>query len=129
MSAVQPRFVASGGIYPCRFVTISGDNTVAQSGAGDYTAGISQEGSHKTPLPGETNTYAAEAGDPLEVFGPGQETQLELGATVVAGAKLKPDANGKGVSAASTNYYGAIAKHGGAAGEKILVIVERGYMA
>ena len=55
--------------------------------------------------------------------------QLELGGTVSAGDMLKPDANGKGVTAASTNYYGAIAKHGGAAGEKILVVVERGYKA
>ena len=76
-----------------------------------------------------SNVYAAESGDLLEVFGPGQETQLELGGTVSAGDMLKPDANGKGVTAASTNYYGAIAKHGGAAGEKILVVVERGYKA
>jgi hypothetical protein len=129
MSAVQPRFVSSGNIYPCRFVKISGDNTVAQAGAGEYTAGISQEGTKKPPLPGETNTYAAEANDLLEVFGPGQETQLELGGTVTAGDMLKPDADGKGVAAATTNYYGAIAKTGGASGEKIIVIVERGYKA
>lgn len=129
MGAVQPRWVSSGNINPCRFVKVSGDNTVAQAGAGEFTCGISQEGTKKPPLPGETNVYAAEAGDSLEVFGPGQETQLELGGTVVAGDMLKPDANGKGVAAASTNYYGAVAKHGGASGEKILVIVERGYKA
>lgn len=126
MSAVQPRFTSSGNINPSRFVAISGDNTVAQAGAGVRTIGICQEGQKKPPLPGETNTYAAEAGDPIEVFGPGQEVLIELGGTVSANDPLKPDADGKGVAASGTDLYGAVAKHGGASGEKILCIVERG---
>ena len=126
MSAVQPRFTSSGNISPSRFVAISGDSTAAQAGAGVRTIGISQEGQKKPPLPGETNVYCAEAGDPFEVFGIGQECLLELGGTVTAGDPLKSDANGKGVTASGTDLYGAIAKTGGASGEKVVCIVERG---
>jgi hypothetical protein len=126
MSAVQPRFTSSGNINPSRFVVISGDNTVAQAGAGARTIGICQEGQKKPPLPGETNVYAAEQYDPIEVFGIGQEVLLELGGTVTANDPIKPDANGKGVQASGTDLYGAVAKTGGASGEKIMVIVERG---
>lgn len=123
-----PGFVASGDIEPSRFVVINGAGTVGQvAGAGARCDGISHEGSCNAPVEGAA-TKAASAGLPIRVYGDTEECLLELGGTVAAGAYLKSDASGKGVAAASTNSYYAIAMKGGASGEKVPVYITKGVM-
>ena len=122
-----PNFVASGNIGTARFVTISGQNQVAQSVAGDMPIGISTDAQKYPPIPQNTNTYAAEAGDGVRVFTNGEYCLLTAGAGGwSAGDVLKPDANGEGVVAAETSPQpiGARALEDAAAGELSRVVVE-----
>ena len=89
-------FTASGNITVCRFVSISGDFTVAQSGADEAAIGISQAGAGAAPIPG-ASAYAAVSGDPIRVFGAGEVCELEVAEAITAGMKVKPDSNGKAV--------------------------------
>lgn len=128
MPNVVPQLVAGGDIYPCRFVKLSAaaDFTVLQADANAEVIGIAQEGSRKPPLSDLiTDMKAAEAGDSVKMFTDGDVCLLEAGGTVTRGDLLKADANGKGITVASSGTtiqnYGAVALQSGAAGEKILV--------
>lgn len=117
---------ASGNIYPSRFVKKSGAYTVAQSGAGELSVGISHEGAKATPLPG-ASTLAAEAGDPLNVYSDGDNCLLEAGADDIPnGAYLKSDSTGRGVVASSSDRFCAIAERGGSTGHKMQVLIKYG---
>jgi hypothetical protein len=123
----HPNFVSSGNINPAVFVTISGENTVQQSVAGDIPIGISSPAQKYAPLPGNSDTYAAETGDPIKVFQAGEYCELTAGSGGwTAGQLLKPDANGNGVVAADTSPYGigARALANANAGELSRVVVE-----
>lgn len=121
-----PGQTASGDINPSRFVTKSGAFTVAQAGAGAVAIGISHEGSKTAPIPG-ASSLAASAGDPLAVYGDTEACLLEAGAAYAAGAYLKPDSTGRGITAASTEKYSAIAEQAAAAaGVKVIVNVKAG---
>lgn len=123
MSTLAPHLVASGSIYPARFVKVSGNRQVAQAGAGEDVCGISQVGTNKAPIPDVTSQYAAESGQPLEIHGFGSLCLLTLGGSVTAGDFLKADADGKGVTASSGDKCGALALEGGSSGEQVLVQV------
>jgi hypothetical protein len=106
----SPNFVAGGTINPSTFVRITGNNTVsAASAATQALAGIAQEWSKNAPIPGATSE-AAVSGDQVMVYG---ETAICLlqstTAGWTAGDRLTSDANGAGVTASTTNFYGAIA--------------------
>lgn len=124
----SPNFIAGGNIRCSRFVkqSTAADNTVLEADAGERTIGISQEGGREPPLPSVTTMYAAQAGDNIHVYGDTEQCLLELGDTVVRGDRLKSDADGKGVPAATTDLFGAIALTSGASGEKIRVQVQPG---
>jgi hypothetical protein len=124
--ARQSNFLAGGNIYPARFVTYSGANTVTQAGAGNKVFGISQVGTNTAPVPEVTSQYAAQSGQQLEVFGDNDETSLELGGTVSAGDELKSDSNGKGVVLAGSGAenIGAVALEAGTSGQLIKVRVK-----
>lgn len=114
---------ASGDIRPSRFVKKSGAYTVAESDANEVCIGISHEGTKAAPLPG-ASTLAAAAGDPLRVYSDGETCLLEAGAAVTAGARLKSDADGRGVTAAAGEPSYAVAERGAAAaGEKMQVVI------
>jgi len=130
MSAVQPTFLAEGDIAPARFIKPgSGDFSALQAGANEATLGISMEGAREAPIPSVSTNLAAQSGDSFHSYGEGEDCLLELGGTVAAGARLKSDANGKGVAAATTGTTaqesGAVAYEGGVAGDLIRVRVER----
>lgn len=100
----SPPFVASGDIYPSRFVSISGEFTVAQSVAGDEPVGISCEGTFNAPLPGASGVAASD-GDPIQVYGLGEYCLLQSnpdGAGWSEGDLLMPDNDGYGQVIAST---------------------------
>jgi len=123
MPLETPSFTASGNIYPSRFVDLSGRHTVAQAAVGSTPFGISQEGTETAPISG-ASSYAASSGGSLRVYGPMESCQLEAGEALSVGAKLKPDANGKGVAIKGGEAYFAIAlKAAAASGEKISVFI------
>lgn len=128
MPIANPSYVAEGDIRPSRFVKIgSGDFSVLEADANEAVLGIAMEGTKTAPIP-SASANAAEDGDHLHVYGPGEECLLELGSGgITAGAYLKSDADGKGVAAATTGATqqnrGARALEGGAEGDKVRVVV------
>lgn len=122
-------FRASGNISPSRFVTLSGEQTVAQAGDNQEIIGVAQEGSNKAPLQDYVSTvYAAETGQQLEVYSTGELCLVEAGAAITAGQLLKSDSQGRAVPVATTGTviqnYGAVALQSAtAAGQKILCLV------
>jgi hypothetical protein len=135
MPLYNPAFVASADINPSRFVKISGEFSVAQCSAStDSIIGISQEGSYAPPggaeIYGATPTYvAAPSGKTLKVFGPGDVTVVESSAAITAGAKLTAASDGRAVTAATGDSFGAIALEScTGAGFKIRVLVNLGQL-
>lgn len=131
MPSANPSYVAGGDIAPSRFVKAgSTDFEVLQATANAQILGIAQEGTREAPIPSVSTNLAASDTETLSVYGLTEECLLELGGTVTVGARLKSDANGKGVAAATTGTtaqeYGAIALEGGASGELIRVQVITG---
>jgi hypothetical protein len=128
MSDAKALIQANGTIAPCRFVKLdpSASFSAIQAGAGDRTFGISVDATIDPPLSG-ASTAAANAGDQLEYYTPGEVCRLELGTGgCTAGDLLKPDANGKGIAGvAATQFYGAEALETGVAGEFVNVMVRQ----
>ena len=122
-------FACGGDIYPKRFVkrSTAADFTVLQADADSQPCGISQAWTRDAPGLSGASTVAGASGDSIQVHSNlSGETQdstvwLELGGTVTRGARLMPDANGKGITATSGKYYGAIADESGVSGEFIRV--------
>lgn len=117
-------FVAGGTIEPSRFIKIStvSDFEALQAGAGEKGIGISQEGQHNAPMAGNP-TYAATTGQQFFAYTTGSICYLTCGSGVTRGDFLKSDADGKGLTATTGEFYGAQARQSGAADEKILVEV------
>lgn len=102
-------FEASGTIAVATFVKVSGSETVAQAGAGDFPIGIAQEWNAAAPV-ANASAAAASAGDQIKVYGLSDICMLQSStAGWTAGAQLKPDASGNGVAASSNDTYGAVA--------------------
>jgi len=129
MTTQSPNYVAAGNISPFRFVKTytSADNAVVQADANARIVGVAQEAGRSAPIPDVSTNYAAVSGDPIHVYGLGEQPLLELGGTVAAGDLLKADSSGKGVVIATTGTtiqnVGARALSAGASGEKIRVQV------
>jgi hypothetical protein len=120
-------YLANGDIYPSRFVkidtsvTLGSEPKVIQAGAGDRIVGISMLGTRRAEYI-DASGKAAAAGEPLQCYDYPDECRLELGGTVTAGARIKSDANGKGVvTTTDKDQYGAYALESGVAGELIRV--------
>lgn len=122
-----PGQTASGDINPSRFVTKSGAFTVAQATAGAVAIGVSQEGSKAVPLP-SASSLAASSGDPLAVYSDTEACLLEAGTGGwSAGAYLKSDSAGCGVTASSADaYYARAEQAAAAAGVKAVVYLTKG---
>lgn len=113
-SSHQPKtFKAAGDLSGANkrysFVKMSAANEVTTAGAGETAVGVQQN---------EPNA----AGKPTVVAlcGAGGGTKLRIGAAVSAGDKLKSDASGRGVAAATGNEYFAIANEAGAAANEVV---------
>ena len=130
MPNTPPRLVAGGTIMPCRFVKMSAaaDDRGLQAEDNDPLIGVSYDSGRLPPLQDivVVNPHAV-VGDPIGLYGDGDQCLLELGDDVVRGNKLKADANGCGVPVAVAGnvlqQYGAIALESGAAGEKVRVFI------
>jgi len=128
MSHSAPSYVASEDIGVSLFVNIvaGSDHEIEVCDAGDIAIGISHEGPQDTVLPGSSVGPAAVSGSSCRIYGIGENCEVLAGGTVQAGDYLKPDADGKAVTASSTNKYSAIARAGGVAGERIQCTIEHG---
>jgi len=114
-----PELVASGNIYPFRFVKISGDFTGAACAAiTDQVIGVTDGSLRLASVLGAT--YHAISGDPITLQ-PSNTVQVELGGTVTAGNYLMPKAtDGTAVVAAgATAVSSYIALQGGDSGDII----------
>lgn len=124
MTGIQVK--AGGNISPARFVKLStaANSTVLQAAATNVALfGVSTEALKNAPQTGGS-VYAAEANDEIRIYTPGTVCLLELGVGgTTAGNFLKPDANGAGVTAATTDVAGAQAMETASAGELCLVYV------
>lgn len=123
---------AGGTIRRARFVNIltSANNTVEEADANDRTIGISQVGGREAPIPSVSASppEAAQSGDQLQIFLPGEPALLEIGSGgCTAGDELISDTNGCGVIRATTGTtiqnVGAIALETAVAGELAKVFV------
>lgn len=132
MPNTPPQLLADSTILTCRFVTMSGtDERVDEANANEMCLGISQEGSRTAPLSDLVATnQAAQQGETLRLFGPGDVCLLTLGDTVTRGLRLKADNAGRGVPVTligtTIQEYGAIALQSGVVNEKIKVLVDFG---
>lgn len=127
MSLGNPSFFATGNITPMRFVEISNPYYVRQCATANLkTFGVSQMGTRNAPGTDADDGYCAKTGEGLQVFGEGEVTLLELGATVSAGNRLATDSSGKGAVATTGQNVGAIALDNGVSGDKIRVYVYLG---
>lgn len=131
MPNTPPRLVAGGNINPCRFVKMSTteDDTGLEADANEAPIGISHDSGRYAPLNDLiTTNYHAIDGDPITLYGDGDQCLLELGGSVTRGGYLKSDADGKGVAVATTGttiqQIGAVALESGSSGEKIRVQVQ-----
>lgn len=118
-----PSLLASGDINIARFVKISGNHTVAESDAANLSIGISHEDAKEAPVSGASALHA-QSGDNVRVHFSGETCKLELGTGgATAGDLLTPDADGKGVGAATGEAATAIAFETGVAGDLVEVRV------
>lgn len=128
--------ICGGDIAPSRFVkhSTAADFTVLQADLNSNPVGISQAWAQNAPIP-SASTLAGTTGDQIQVHYPssGDDNDstvwLELGGTVTRGDRLMPDANGKGITATTGKYYGAVAQESGVSGEKIRVTPLIGLLA
>jgi hypothetical protein len=124
-------FMANGNILPSTFVKIdtTANNAVLQAGSNVRTIGIAQEGTKYPPSSDQSNVYAAEQYDNIEVYADGtDECLLKLGAGgAYPGALLISDASGYGIIAATSGptaqEVGAVALQAGIASSLIRVKV------
>lgn len=126
MQSNQRSFVAGEDIGPSLFVVISDKHTVSVAGAGESVYGVSHEGSREAPIPGVTPLAAAE-GEPVLVYGPGDNCEVLCGAAITAPARLKSDANGKAIAATGGDeYYAEAVSDTTAANQKVKITLVRG---
>ncbi len=120
--------IATGNVSPCRFVKETAQWQGAQASATtDVCCGVSLQFLRSPNITGAwaiTENYIAIAGESIPLIGAGETGLLEAGAAVTAGARLRPDTSGRGVTAAAGESSYAIAwETAAAAGDLIKVLV------
>ena len=107
-----PAFQANGTIAPFRFCipdTTADHKLLQGSVQGTLCPYVAQPAQKRPPgLTGSDITIAAEAGDNVEVRGPGQVTIVEFGASTPVGPVMT-DANGRAIAWTSGNHQLGIA--------------------
>ncbi len=123
--------IAEGSISPRRIVEKgTGDFGCLQSDAtpGSPPLGISSEATRRGANSGLENAeYAAITGEELLVYQLGELALLDAGAAVSAFDWVKPDANGRGITATTGNHcVGQAVQAATASNQQILVKVQPG---
>lgn len=129
--------IAGGDIRPSRFVkqSTAADYTVLEADANEMIIGVSTNATQDAPLPSGDGD-AAESGDSVAINPIGSYALVKVGSGgVTRGAKVKSDADGQAVLAATTGttmqWVAGIAVESASEGEfaKILVMVMPHYPA
>jgi len=126
MQSNSRSFVAGADIEPSRFVKISAAHTVVKAGADEAVYGVSHEGTREAPIPG-VSPLTASTGEPVLVYGPGENCEVDCGAAVAAGAFVKSNAAAKAVTAGDGDeYYAQAVSATTAADQKLKITLVRG---
>lgn len=128
-------YLASGDIYPCRFVklhTVDGQ-VVAADATTDRIIGVSQEATRRSDYL-DTSGKAAADGEPILVYELGDECKIALKGTVAPGDKLTANGStttsgGAVATVTDHNHYGAQAMQNGVTGEIIKARVVTGQVS
>ena len=131
---MEPNFVANGNISPCRACiadtayTGAGIKVIQDATGGLRPLGVSQKGTRYAGGTPADDGYAAIAGEDIMLHtwtDLAPVCGLELGGTVVAGAKLKTDSSGRGVSTTTAgDIVFATALQGGVLSDIIQVALQ-----
>jgi len=116
--------IAGASVAPSRIVKLLPNNTVVHATAAtDELYGITQPYTRRAPVTGWDDGLAAVAGEPVNIFGPGDDAcKLELGGTVAIGDTLTSTTDGKGVATTTDKHRViAIAMEAGVSGQVIKV--------
>ena len=130
MPTQNPNYRAGATLYPKRFVTLQTDEdlTVEESNAGDMPIGVTGIGSRAAPIPSVTVVEHAIVGEQPMIHGLGEEAFITAGDNITAGAKLKPDNDGKAVVASAGDKYGGTALSAAATGEDCRIFIQNGVL-
>lgn len=127
MAGDGQQFQASANINVSVFVKISGDNTVETAAAGDQAIGVMHESAWDTPIPNANDTIAVYAGQSKRVYQATESCEVITGTGGLnADDPVKPDADGKGVTAATGEAFSAICTQGAPAGGRAKVLIKSG---
>lgn len=122
--------IAEGNIAPRRVVMKgTGDFGCLQSTAtpGSPPLGISSEALRRGPNSANDDGFAAITGEEIRVYQLGELALADAGNTISAWDFVKPDANGRIVTATTGNYYvGQATQAATASNQEILVKVQPG---
>lgn len=136
MPNTSPHLIAGGTIRASRFIKLTGAFIASEADANEKVIGISGIGTNNAPIPSVSTAYHATENQQVFCHGEGDEALLEAGSGGwTAGDYLKSDADGKGVSIATTGTtqqeIGAIALQTVAAGEfgRVQVLIDSRYPA
>lgn len=136
--AASGNYKAGGDINPSRLVVRNGDSFTVTQGADNSAsfAGVSQEGTRQPPGVTGSSALAASSGEPLHVYGDGEECLLTLsGASSVTynqGDLIGSDSVGMGEKITPANddsgvvYYAGVLQEDGVGGEKRRFLVQPG---
>ena len=109
--ASGPSLTAGGTIIPMRAIKLdtTAEYTALAAGAGDKMIGVAPPYQKRAPgLTGSDTDIAAESGDQLDYYGPGDVAPVVAGAAISIGANVKASTSGKVVTA-TTGWVGGIA--------------------
>lgn len=128
------KHIAGGNIHPSRFVSefMLNPHTLLQCDNNMPIIGISHEEVRSNPFSRlEDKTLATKSGEEIKFYGGGVvDVLLELGGPVRLLARLKSDAEGRGIvietGSMMAQHYGATALEDGFEGDKIRVSVTLG---
>jgi len=122
--------IAEGNISPRRVVMKgAGDFGCLQSNAtpGSPPLGISNEATRRPANSPLDDTFAAIANEEIRVYQLGEHALADAGAVIAAFDWVKPDANGRIVTASTGNYYvGQALQAATVSNQQILVKVQPG---
>lgn len=124
----SPSYVMGEDIGPSLFVKqdAAADHQALKATQYGDVIGVTHEGTREAPIPGIT-PLAAKSGEAVRIYGPTEVCEVLVGDTaIVAGQRVRPDANAKAAPAVHGFPVGGRALAAAAAAGKCRIVVERG---
>lgn len=124
----NPSYVMGEDVGPSLFVKqdATADHQALKATQWGDTIGVTHEGTREAPIPGVT-PLAAKNGEAVRIYGVNETCEVLVGATaIVAGQRVRPDANSKATPAVHGFPYGGRALAAAGANGKARIVVERG---